>query len=104
MVWKRRIQLKYSDRDLIPRTLQRGIKEDLLCNRYENWHTTLIGGTRAGKPTVRKILLFLRRISEENSYNLFNDQTYISEETGQQYLKTFCEEIIEIYGEQYLFR
>ena len=88
----------------IPRTLYRRIKEDLLRNRYENWHTKMIGGNRPGKPTDIKILFCLRRLSEGNSYDSFDDQTYISEETGRQYFRTFCEDIIDIYGEQYLFR
>ena len=87
----------------IPRTLYRRIKEDLLRNRYENWHTKLIGGNRPGKRTDIKILFCSRRLSEGNSYDSFDDQTYISEETGRQYFRTFCEDIIEIYGEQYLF-
>ena len=80
------------------------MKEDLLRNSYENWHKKLIGGTRPGNPTDIKILFCLRRLSEGISYDSFVDQKYLSEETGWQYFKTFCEDIIEIYGEQYLLR
>lgn len=88
----------------IPRTLYRKLKSDLLQYRPNYWCTRMIAARRPGHPTDVKILACLRMLSTGGSTDTIDDACGMAEETTRQYCKSFCRDIVDMYGSTYLKR
>lgn len=93
---------KFRRRAAIPRTTYKNIEQDPLHQSMENWETCMIAGRKVGEQKEINVLACLLVIAVCSSVDGIEDAEYIPQQTVREYLKYFCKDIFDMYGEMYL--